>query len=56
MEIYYKKDSVQGDKGFCWAWKESMEQKVWGFAKTLEEIKRRASRMFPKETIELICL
>lgn len=53
MAIYFKKES--GNK-YIWAWKESADKKVFGTAATVEEITRRAMRMFPGKEIVLLPL
>lgn len=36
---------------YLWAWRESADKKVFGTANSIEEIKRRARRFFPKEEL-----
>lgn len=54
MKIYIKKES--GKSKYLWAWKESADKKVFGVAATVEEITRRAKRMFPGKEIVLLPL
>ena len=57
MKIFCKTAKVHdGRDGFDWAWEESKNNNVWGWDSTLEDVKRRAVRMFPMAIIELVML
>ena len=60
-EIYYRKHkqpdytkpASERKDGYRWAWKESWEVRVYGWAVSLDEIKQRAQKMFPDHEIVL---
>jgi hypothetical protein len=51
MDIYYQKEEIGRYK---WTWTGAHEVKVFGSAKSLASVKRRAKRLFPSEEIEFI--
>lgn len=53
VEIYVQKSMSHGKNGFIWAFKESYEKKVFGWAASLDEVERRARKMFPVRNIKL---
>jgi hypothetical protein len=54
IEIYCLKSKVaDGREGWDWAWQDSLEKKVFGWSPSLENIKKRATRMFPNHQIQL---
>lgn len=53
VEIYVQKSMSHGEIGFIWAFKESYEKKIFGWAASLDEVERRARRMFPVRNIKL---
>ncbi|WKZ15460.1 MAG: hypothetical protein QY317_16315 [Candidatus Jettenia caeni] len=55
MKIYYK-SNTDSHCPLLWAWEESKNKNVWGGAKSIAEIERRAQRMFSNEAIELVAL
>lgn len=36
---------------YLWAWRESADKKVFGTANSIEEIKRRACKFFPNDSL-----
>lgn len=53
VEIYVQESITRGKNGFIWAFKESYEKNVFGWAESLNEVKRRAKKMFPEKNINL---
>lgn len=53
IKIVAEKNKLNGKDGYRWAWKESADKKVYGIATSIDEITRRAKRMFPDMDIEL---
>jgi hypothetical protein len=45
---------VSGKIYFRWAWKESFELNGFGRAASIEEIKKRATKMFPGYELKLL--
>ena len=56
IEIFVKKDKLNGDECYRWAWKESADKKVYGYSKSIADIEERAQRMFPNNKIQLSIL
>lgn len=50
------KCSNGGQDGYRWAWKESYDAKVFGWASTIDEVKDKAARMFPGRPLRFVCL
>lgn len=55
VKIFFKKKKSDKTE-YLWAWKESADKKVFGVATTIEEITKRAQRMFPTKKIVLLPL
>lgn len=53
IEIIVKKDKLNGNECYRWAWKESADKKVFGYSKSIADIEESAQRMFPNNTIQL---
>lgn len=56
IEIIVKKDKLNGEECYRWAWKESVDKKVFGYSKSIADIEESAQRMFPNNTIRLSIL
>lgn len=57
IDIFYRESpGKDGSKGYRWAWKESLDMNMFGWASSIEEIERRAKRMFPGRSPNLIAL
>jgi hypothetical protein len=52
-EIYIMKSKINDTIGFCWAWKESFDKNVFGFSLCVDDIYKRANKMFPNTSIIL---
>ena len=53
ITIYIKKSKLSGLDGYCWAWKESLDKRVFGWASSIENVCKKAKRMFPNKNLVL---
>lgn len=57
IDVYYQGiTQPDGTTYFLWAWKKSHDAKVYGRATSLDDIEKKARKMFPGCDIQLLSL
>lgn len=53
ITIYITKSTLRGLDGYCWAWKESFDKRIFGWTSSIENVCKKAKRMFPNKKLIL---